>query len=452
MIRALQSVTTDPPSAALQRLSMLAPRPATVEASGLSVEMLTSLVLKHLWSAGALAMAPLADRLGVLGGVLEPVVQFLRREALVQLQSRGVGDGDVRFALTDRGRQAAREALAKCGYVGPAPVPLSTYERVTRAQAVPRRSVSRERVAQCFDDVVMSPELRDRLGVAMTSGKAIFLYGPAGTGKTYIATRLIETLSGEVLIPHAIAVNDKIVRVFDRTVHEPVDRLDGQGGHRVLIAQGFDARFALCKRPLVIIGGELTLEMLDVRYDPSTAEYHAPLQMKANGGVFVIDDLGRQAFLVQRIFDRWIVLLEHQVDHLAAGSDTVFEISCDPIVVFSTNLEPADLADDAILRRLGYKIKLGPMPVPLYAQIWERACAAMNVGFDRRVLDYALHHLYPQSDRPTLACHPRDLIRMALDKATYDERPAAFDIEDLRWAWTNYFVAEDDTAPANATR
>jgi hypothetical protein len=205
-------------------------------------------------------------------------------------------------------------------------------------------------------------------------------------------------------------------------------------------------------QPLVIIGGELTLEMLDVRYDPSTAEYHAPLQMKANGGVFVIDDLGRQAFLVQRIFDRWIVLLEHQVDHLAAGSDTVFEISCDPIAVFSTNLEPADLADEAILRRLGYKIKLGPMPVPLYAQIWERACAALNVGFDQRVLDYALHHLYPQSDRPTLACHPRDLIRMALDKATYDGRPTAFDIEDLRWAWTNYFVADDDAAPANATR
>ena len=451
MIRALQPVATAAPASALQRLSVLAPRPGTLEASGVSIELLTSLVLKHLWSAGALAMAPLADRLGLAGSVLELAVQFLRREALVQLQSRGVGDGDVRFALTERGRQAAREALEKCGYLGPAPVPLSTYERVVRAQAVPRRSVSRERIAQCFDDVVMGPELRDRLGVAMTSGKAIFIYGPAGTGKTYIATRLIETLSGEVLIPHAIAVNDKIVRVLDRTVHERIDLQDGQSGHRLLIAQGFDARFALCKRPLVIIGGELTLEMLDVRYDPATIEYHAPLQMKANGGVFVIDDLGRQSFLVQRIFDRWIVLLEHQVDHLAAGSDTVFEIPCDPIVIFSTNLEPADLADEAILRRLGYKIKLGPMPAPLYAQIWERACAAMNVRFDQQVLDYALTHLYPLSDRQTLACHPRDLIRMALDKATYDDRPA-FGIEDLRWAWTNYFLADGDAAPANATR
>ena len=450
-MHAVQPITSAS-SSALQRLSALAPRPATLEASGLSVELVTSLVLKHLWSAGALATSALAERLGLTGAVLEPAVQFVRREALAQLQSRGAGENDLRFALTERGRQAAREALEKCGYVGPAPVPLATYARVTRAQAVPRRSVSRARAAQCFGDVVMSPELRDRLGVAMTSGKAIFLYGPPGTGKTYIATRLNETLSGEVLIPHAIAVNDKIVRVFDRSVHECVDRVEDHAGHRLLIAQGFDARFALCKRPLVIIGGELTLEMLDVRYDPSTVEYHAPLQMKANGGVFVIDDLGRQSFLVQRIFDRWIVLLEHQVDHLAAGSDTVFETPCDPIVIFSTNLDPTDLADEAILRRLGYKIKLGPMPAALYAQIWERACAAMNVGFDRRVLDYALTHLYPQSGRPTLACHPRDLIRMALDKATYDDRPASFDIEDLRWAWTNYFLADDDAAPANATR
>ena len=450
-MHAVQPIT-NASSSVLQRLSTLAPRPATLEASGLSVELLTSLVLKHLWSAGALATSALAERLGLTGAVLEPAVLFVRREALVQLQSRGVGDNDLRFALTERGRQAAREAFEKCGYVGPAPVPLAAYARVTKAQAVPRRSVSRERAAQCFGDVVMSPELRDRLGVAMTSGKAIFLYGPPGTGKTYIATRLNETLSGEVLIPHAIAVNDKIVRVLDRSVHECVDRVEDHAGHRLLIAQGFDGRFALCKRPLVIIGGELTLEMLDVRYDPSTVEYHAPLQMKANGGVLVIDDLGRQSFLVQRIFDRSIVLLEHQVDHLAAGSDTVFETPCDPIVIFSTNLEPADLADEAILRRLGYKIKLGPMPAPLYAQIWERACAAMNVGFERRVLDYALTHLYPQSGRPTLACHPRDLIWMALDKATYDDRPASFDIEDLRWAWTNYFLADDDAAPANATR
>ena len=446
---AMQVVSSAPPST-LHRLTALATRPVSLESSGLSAELLTALALRHLLRAGALSAQGLAERLGLLGSVVEPVMQFLRREALVQLQPRGAVDGEIRFALTDRGRQSAREALAQCGYVGPAPVPLATYARVTRAQSIPRRSLSRERMRECLGEVVMSQELRDRLGVAITSGRAIFIYGPAGTGKTFIASRLIEALSGEVLIPHAIAVNDKIVRVYDRTMHERVDVLDGS--HRLLIAQSYDNRFMVCRRPMVVAGGELTMDMLDVRHDATNVEYHAPLQIKANGGVLLIDDLGRQAFLAQRIFDRWIVPLEQQIDHLAAGPDTVFETPCDPVMIFSTNMEPGDLADEAILRRLGYKIRLGPMPAALSGQIWERVCADMNVAFDRQVLDYALTHLYPQSDRQTLACHPRDLIRMAMDKAAYDERATGFDIEDLRWAWTNYFLPNDGVDAAMTAR
>jgi hypothetical protein len=174
--------------------------------------------------------------------------------------------------------------------------------------------------------------------------------------------------------------------------------------------------------------------------------------MKANGGVLVVDDLGRQRFLPQRLFDRWIVPLEQQVDHLAAGVDARFAVPCDAVIVFSTNLEPTDLADDAVLRRLGYKIELGPLSIDLYTRVWDAVCDEMHVAFDLKLLNYALTKLYPASGRPLLACHPRDLICMALDKAAYDERTGRFDVDDLRWAWSNYFLSNEARGSAATSR
>lgn len=433
----------------LSRLAGLAPRPASLEATGLAPEMLADLVLKHMLRSGSLTSAALCERLGLVGSVLEPIVQFLRQEGRLQLQARAGFDNEVRLSLTERGRQGAQDALRRCGYVGPAPVPLETYTRVAHAQTVPRRSLARENVSRSFSDIIMADELCDRLGVAMASGRAIFIYGPAGSGKTYIASRLITALSGEVLIPYSIAVNDKIIRVFDAAVHERIDLLEG---NRLLLAQGFDARFALCERPMIIVGGELTEDMLDVQFNAATAEYNAPLQMKANGGVLVVDDLGRQRFLPQRLFDRWIVPLEQQVDHLTAGVEARFATPCDAVIVFSTNLEPTDLADDAVLRRLGYKIELGPLSVDLYTRVWDSVCDEMHVAFDLKLLNYVLTKLYPASGRPLLACHPRDLICMALDKAAYDERTGRFDVDDLRWAWSNYFLPKEARGNAAMSR
>ena len=318
------------------------------------------------------------------------------------------------------------------------------------AQSIARRSFAREHVNRSFRDIIMSDDLRDRLGVAMGSGRAIFIYGPAGSGKTYIASRLISALSGELLIPHAVAVNDKIIRVFDAAVHERLELLESN--RHLLLAQGFDARFALCERPLVVVGGELTVEMLDVQFHSATSEYNAPIQMKANGGVLVIDDLGRQRFLPQRLFDRWIGPLEQQIDHLAAGADALFATPCDAIIVFSTNLEPHELTDDAVLRRLGYKIELGPLSAELYGRVWSAVCSELHVAFDQKLLDHVLTKLYPPSGRPLLACHPRDLICMALDKAAYDERGGRFDVEDLRWAWSNYFLPTSESGETATSR
>jgi hypothetical protein len=434
----------------LSRLASLAPRPISLEATGLAPEMLADLVLKHLLRGGSLTNAVLGERLGLVGPVLEPIVQFLRQEGRLQLQARASFDNEVRLSLTERGRQGAQDALKRCGYIGPAPVPLETYTRVAGTQTVPRRSLARENVSRSFRDIIMADELCDRLGVALASGRAIFIYGPAGSGKTYIASRLITALSGEVLIPYSVAVNDKIIRVFDGAVHERIDLLEGN--RRLLLAQGFDARFALCERPMIIVGGELTEDMLDVQFNSTTVEYNASLQMKANGGVLVVDDLGRQRFLPQRLFDRWIVPLEQQVDHLAAGVDARFSVPCDAVIVFSTNLEPTDLADDAVLRRLGYKIELGPLSIDLYTRVWDAVCDEMHVAFDLKLLNYVLTRLYPASGRALLACHPRDLICMALDKAAYDERAGRFDVDDLRWAWSNYFLSNEVRGSAATSR
>jgi hypothetical protein len=221
-------------------------------------------------------------------------------------------------------------------------------------------------------------------------------------------------------------------------MHEHIELLESN--RRLLLSQGYDARFALCERPMIVVGGELTLDLLEVQFNAATAEYNAPLQMKANGGVLVIDDLGRQRFIPQRLFDRWIAPLEQQIDHLDAGADARFSTPCDPIIVFSTNLEPAELADDAVLRRLGYKIEMGPLSVELYTRIWAAVCRELHVDLDTKLLNFALEKLYPKSGRSLLACHPRDLICMALDKATYDERGTRFNAADLRWAWENYFL------------
>ncbi len=400
-------------------------------------------MLKHLLRSGSLTGGGLSERLGLIGTVIEPVIQFLRQEGRIQLQSRASFDNEMRLTLTERGRQGAEDALRRCGYVGPAPVPLDTSTRLVREQTVPRRGLGREVVTQAFREIIMSDALCERLGVAMASGRAIFIYGPAGSGKTYIASRLVAALSGEILIPHAITVNGKIVRVFDAAVHDRIELLESN--RRLLLAQGYDARFALCERPMIIVGGEMTEDMLDVQFNAVTCEYDAPLQLKANGGVLVIDDLGRQRFMPQRLFDRWIVPLEQKMDHLAAGVDARFATPCDAIIVFSTNLEPTELADDAVLRRLGYKIELGPLSVELYSRVWASVCEEMNIEFDVKLLNYVLNKLYASSGRPLLACHPRDLISMALDKSAYDERGQNFNAEDLRWAWSNYFLPTEQS-------
>ncbi len=427
---------------ALESTVTLAPRPASLEDTRLSQLFLADLVSKHLSVAGVLETASLARRVALPGGIIEEVLGYLRAEGRVELRARRDNSPGLRFGLTERGRALAGDALQRDGYVGPAPVTLATYERIVRAQSADHFPLRRSHVHAAFADIVIRPDLLDRLGPALTSGRAMFVYGAAGTGKTYITRRLSRLLGPPVILPHALLVGESVISYLDRNVHRPVS--DSETANSLLLNEGFDARFVLCERPVVASGGELTIDMLDLQYDRAMRLYTAPLQMRANTGMLIIDDLGRQRVAPVDLFNRWIVPLEERRDQLSLNTGQHFSIPFDLVLVFSTNLNPEDLADDAFLRRIGYKIRFESSSRAEYTAIWRQVCQQNAIEFDVGLVDFILDNLYPSirprgTELPMLACHPRDLLGLALDYTRYTGG-SAISREALQWAWHNYFL------------
>jgi hypothetical protein len=426
----------------------LAERPRRLEDTGLTTTFLGELTGKHLLAAGTLSLNELVGRLGLPGRLLEDVLHFMRQESRIQVLGAEPGGSGLRYALTDAGRAHATQALSISGYVGPAPVPLDHYVRVVQSQSVHDVSVTADMARAAFHDVVIGDELLDSLGPSLNSGRAIFIYGPAGTGKTYIASRLARVFSGTVLVPHAILVNDTVVAVFDPVMHRSVNAARRDS---LRVDDTIDARYVECARPAVAVGGELSEDMLDIQYDPATREYRAPLQLKANNGVFVIDDMGRQRAEPQAIFNRWIVPLEERRDYLSLGSGRHFSVPFDVVLVFSTNLQPTQLADEAFLRRIGYKIHFPYLEPGQYAQIWRNESHARGVPFQPEMVEYAIENLHRRHGVPLLPCHPRDLLGLSLDWAAYTGEPRELSRETLTWAWRNYFATTrgDDAIAAS---
>jgi predicted ATPase with chaperone activity len=412
-----------------------APRPRTIADTGLSENLLHELIAKHLHNGGMLDLGVLAIRTALAGPIVEELVGALRVQMFIEVKGPAPGTAGLRYALTDRGRAFALLALARSGYIGPAPVPLSQYAEVVKAQSVHGHRVTRERMHAAFADTVIREGLLDQLGAAVHSGRSIFVYGPAGSGKSYMCQRLARLLGEPVLIPYAVAVGDTELRLFDPIVHRPLME-PHKASHKV--ATGFDPRFALCERPAIVTGGELTMDMLEVSYDPQARLHQAPLQMKAANGVYLIDDLGRQRVATVDLFNRWIVPLETRLDYLSLASGKRFPVPFDVVLVFATNLDPAELADDAFLRRIGHKIPFGVLTPEEYGAIWRQVCEDRGVAWDGEVLRYTLG-LHAREGIPLLACHPRDLLGMALDHARYlgetGVTPAL-----VETAWNNYFV------------
>jgi len=434
------SVGLEPLTSQSKRNLQIAPKPLSIDDTGLSLHFLSELLGKHLFDGGVLTVKQLSERLALPGEIVEKVLAFLRQEAEVELRSDLGSDLlGLHYALTDKGLRAAQQVLMRSGYIGPAPVPLEQYKQTVLSQSVHDRRISREQVLAVFKEVTVKESLLDQFGPALNSGRAIFIYGPPGTGKTYITQHLKPLFEDHCLIPFAISIDETVVQVFDPAIHQRVG-LEPTKPTLLFDDGAHDARYLLCQRPVVISGGELTLDLLDVRYDDALRQYQAPLQLKANNGIFIIDDMGRQLVTPMAIFNRWIVPLEEKHDYLTLSSGRHFEVPFDLFMVFSSNINPLDLADEAFLRRIGYKIYFGYISTAEYSDIWKQECEKRNIPFNDNVLSYVLNSLHEKNNVPLLPCHPRDLLGIADDMNRY--MSAGNDVDEARItaAWENYFV------------
>jgi predicted ATPase with chaperone activity len=428
----------------LDALTRISPRPRILEETGLSQNFVTELIAKHLQSGGVLTLAELVRRIALAGPILESILGYMKREGLVEIRAQIEENAGLRYALTDRGRSVALEASMRSGYVGPAPVPLADYARVVRAKSVHGRAVTREDVENLFDGIVLKEELLDQLGQSMNSGRSIFIYGPAGTGKTFISQRLAHLFHDLTLIPYAILVDQTVVRVFDPMLHKAVSLEDESKA--LMLEHGHDPRYVSSERPVIVVGGELTDELLEVQYDPATRQYEAPLQLKANNGLFLLDDLGRQKVHPDVILNRWIVPMEEHRDYHSLGAGQHFVVPFDEVLIFSTNLRPLDLADEAFLRRIGYKIHFGHLTEDQYKTIWRDACAEQSIQYEPELIDYLIGDLHGDTGTPLKPCHPRDLLGIALDRIRYKKQPRTLTCELLDFAWESYFVSVNSAA------
>lgn len=426
----------------VNRLNQLAPRPTTLQETALDALFVEELILKQLLESGVADLLELVASLALSGSILESALGHLKVEGQVEVRGQSERSGILRYALTERGRVSAAEAMVRDGYVGPAPVPLQEYIRLVEAQSIGKHELTRSAVHAAFNDTVIRESLLDQLGPAMHSSKAMFIYGRAGTGKSFISRRLARLLGEPILIPHAIAVKNSVIQFFDPSYHHTVETEQQNSG--VYLNSGYDPRYRLCERPLVITGGELTLDMLELQYDGVTRRYRAPLQLLANNGMMLIDDLGRQRVAPVDLFNRWIVPLEERHDYLAMKNGQHICVPFDTQLAFSTNINPLELADEAFLRRIGYKIYFDTPTAEEFSAIWTQECTQRGLEVDERHLAFLFKDLYAKERRTLLPCHPRDLLNLAMDYSRYQGETGISE-EALRWAWNSYFVhlAED---------
>lgn len=417
--------------------------PTTLEEAGLSLDLMLQLVLKTLHFAGELTGAELASRLGVRFSVIEPALQVIKAQHQVEISGGGLLGGPAyKYRITDAGRTRAALFLETSHYVGAAPVPLAQYHKyMAEYRAKAPRTATRERVRRAFSHLVISDRVLDQLGPAINAGHSIFVYGPPGNGKTVISQAIQKLLDGDIHIPHALEVEGSIIRIFDPVTHEQLPSQtssDGIDNKEVEL----DRRWVRCRRPLVMVGGELTLEQLELSYNPVSGFYKAPVQALANGGVLVIDDFGRQRVPPRDLLNRWIVPLESRVDFLTLNSGQKFELPFMTLVAFATNIRPQELVDEAFLRRIHYKVYAESPTFEDYHAIFRNYCLAKGIPYDRELVDDLLENYYRPRNIALRGCHPRDLIEQSLSLADYLGQPRVLTPELLRAACDSYFVDE----------
>jgi hypothetical protein len=394
----------------------LPPRPISLQETELDPTLLEELALKTVASVAMITGSDLADRLRLpLPGVAEHIIATLRRDNLIEPVGGGaamIGAAGMNLRATDRGMERARRISERSGYIGPAPVPLSAFEYVLRQQTASRRAITRDLIWRRLAHLVLPDDVVDSIGAGVDAGGPLFLYGNPGNGKTAVGAAIARAVGGGVLMPYAVEVDGQIVRVFDPSVHRAVspDRLP---------PARLDDRWVVCHPPFVQVGGELRLEQLDLHWNDRQRFYDAPIQIKAAGGVLLIDDFGRQQHHPAELLNRWIIPMETGTDYLSLITGHRVALPFTPLLVFATNLEPTQLADEAFLRRLPCKV-LVPDPTPdAFREIFRRSCGEFGVEFVEQGYTYLIERYYTHAGRPLRSSHPRDLMRLLVSGARY---------------------------------
>jgi hypothetical protein len=421
--------------------------PTTIAETGLAADQIEQLLVKTFYG-GEMTGLTLSERVRLPYAILEPLVERLRAERLVEVRgASGSSSASYRYALTDLGRDRARQYLDANQYTGAAPVPLAAYVDYMRALAQGRGYIDRERLRNGFSHLIVDDAVLEQLGPAVNANKALFLYGSPGNGKTVIAEGLGRTIGGDMHIPFALDIDGHIITMYDPTTHESLE--SGEPDSLSIIAAApRDRRWIRIRRPVVMVGGELTLEMLDLTFNSMSKFYEAPIQLKANGGVFLVDDFGRQRVRPQELLNRWIVPLESRSDFLTLHTGKKFQVPFDVLIVFATNLDPKDLADEAFLRRIPYKIPIGDPTIEQFTRIFELNCERRKMRFHQVMVAYLQRRHYQPHGRPLRACHPRDLLDQVSALCRYRGIEPAISRELLDAACAAYFVESGSTHEA----
>jgi energy-coupling factor transporter ATP-binding protein EcfA2 len=406
--------------------------PKTIADTGLDLSFVADLTMKHILFTGEFTIKDLSESIKLPLDILDPILETLRRDQLVEVKgTSGYAKYTYKYIITDQGKQRATELFDICRYAGPAPVRLDEYKKMVECQTIENIVLNEEVMNKAFSHIVISDDILKRLGPAISSGKALFIYGPPGNGKTTIAEAIGQILPDTIYIPYSIIVTGQIINIYDPVNHISVEH--EADNHS-------DKRWLLVKRPVVMVGGELTIRMLDLDFNPISKFYEAPLQMKSNNGLFVVDDFGRQLVAPHILLNRWMVPLERRIDFMALHTGMKFDIPFDQLVVFSTNIEPKELVDEAFLRRIRYKIKIDHPTEDEYLNIFKKLCESNEIEFDKEVYDYLLNNYYKRLNVKLNACHPRDILDHIIDDAHYFNRSPQLTKDRIDTAWQSYFV------------
>jgi hypothetical protein len=432
------------PAAALPPRNFVPPVPWKIKDTGLSEPFLEHLICNILYSRGELTGRVVADILGLSFSVIEPLLTNLKARTIVELKSSlGYGLISSIFTLSELGRKRCRESAGASQYTGPAPVPLSQYVAAVRAQRSGKGWLNRETLTRAYRHMVIGPEIFSQIGPAINSGKSLLIYGNPGNGKTYLAEALLGLESADVYIPYALEYNNTIIQVYDPLHHKPVNGA-GEPSGLFSLERSFDSRWVRCRRPFLVSGGELAIEMLELGFNAATKVYDAPFHVKANNGMYLIDDFGRQKVTPPELLNRWIVPMENRIDHLSLPTGGKLAMPFESFLIFSTNLNPSGLGDEAFLRRIQYKMFVGNPSAEEFRTIFTAFCQKQGLACEDDLVEHFMEKHYFRTRRQFRRCHPRDVVSHAIDLMEFEERPHVLTEDLLDRAFSSCFAEEEN--------